>query len=75
VNDLRTWGERVLVWAKGLLAAAIGGSVNSIGVMIADPTTFNLHDGLGKVQTVAVTGAILAVGMYLKQSPLPGTEK
>ena len=66
--------SRFLMWAKGLVAAAIGGAANAVGVMVADPATFNFAAGLPKVKTVAVAGAMVAVAFYLKQSPLPGTE-
>lgn len=59
-------------WLKGLLSAIIGAAANSITLMIADPTTFNLSTGLGKVGTVALTSAIVSAALYLKQSPLPG---
>ena len=69
-----TLANRFLMWAKGLVAAAIGGAANAVGVMVADPSTFNFTDGLPKLKTVVVAGAIVAVAFYLKQSPLPGTE-
>lgn len=59
-------------WLKGLLSAAIGGAANGVTVMIAEPATFNLDDGLPKLGTVAGVSAIVAVAMYLKQSPIGG---
>jgi high-affinity Fe2+/Pb2+ permease len=56
---------------KGLVAAAIGGAANSVSVMIVDPTTFNLQEGLEKVLTVAAVSAVVSAAMYLRQSPLP----
>ena len=58
-------------WLKGLLSAAIGAAANSVTLMIADPATFNLGEGLSKVGTVAAVSAIVAAALYLKQSPLP----
>ncbi len=58
-------------WFKGLVAAVIGGVSNSVVLMIAEPTTINLHEGIGKLGTVAATTAIVSAAMYLKQSPLP----
>lgn len=58
-------------WLKGLASAAIGAAANAVTVMIADPAAFNLREGIYKVLTVAAVSAIVAVAMYLKQSPLP----
>ena len=58
-------------WLKGLLSAAIGAAANSITVVIVDPTNFNLTTGIGKLGTVALVSAIVAMAMYLKSSPLP----
>lgn len=62
-------------WVKGLISAAIGGAANAVTVMVVDPMAFNLNDGLGKLGSVALVSAIVAVAMYLKQSPVPGGEK
>jgi len=59
------------IWIKGLISAIIGGAANSIGLMIADPLTFNLGDGLGKLKAVCIVSAIVSAAMYLKSSPLP----
>lgn len=64
----------VKLWAKGLLSAVIGGCANAIVLAIADPNTFNLGEGLGKLSTVTITSAIVSAAMYLKQSPLPGSD-
>ncbi len=58
-------------WLKGLVSAAIGAAANGITVMIVDPQAFNLAEGAGKVGMVALVSAIVAIAMYLKQSPLP----
>jgi hypothetical protein len=60
-------------WIKGLVSAAIGAAANGITVVIVDPTNFNLNEGLGKLGSVMFVSAIVAIGLYLKQSPLPGT--
>jgi hypothetical protein len=60
-------------WIKGLVSAAIGAAANGITVVIVDPTNFNLNEGLGKLGSVMFVSAIVAIGMYLKASPLPGT--
>lgn len=61
--------NNVMVWLKGLLAAAISGAATTITVMIVAPETFNL-DHIGKVGAVAGIGALLGVANYLKQSPI-----
>uniref|UniRef100_A0A6H1Z9Q6 Uncharacterized protein n=1 Tax=viral metagenome TaxID=1070528 RepID=A0A6H1Z9Q6_9ZZZZ len=62
------------VWLKGLVSAIVGGAANAIVLMIADPLTFNLQEGLPKLYTVAIVSAIVSAAMYLKQSPLPNGE-
>lgn len=59
-------------WLKGLISAAIGAAANGVTLIIVDPLNYNLNEGLGKLGTVCVVSAIVAVAMYLKSSPLPG---
>lgn len=59
-------------WLRGIVSAAIGAAANTVTVTIAAPETFNLQEGLPKLGSVAAVSAIVAVAMYLKQSPLPG---
>ena len=59
------------IWIKGLLSAVIGGVANSIVVMVVDPQSFNLTDGLGKLGIVALASAIFSAANYLKKSPIP----
>lgn len=63
--------KNILLWIKGLLAAVIGGVANSVTLIIVNPQDFNLAAGLRNLLTVCATSAILAVALYLKQSPLP----
>lgn len=58
-------------WLKGLASAAISGAANGITVLIVAPDTFNLQEGVGRLGSVCVVGAIVGAAMYLKQSPLP----
>lgn len=58
-------------WLKGLISAAIGGAANSVVVIIVDPMTFNLQEGAVKLGWVALAGVIIAVAMFLQQSPIP----
>ena len=62
-------------WLCGVLSAAIGAAANTVSLMIIDPANFNIYGGLNQVFTVAGVSAILAVSMYLKQSPLPPSDK
>ena len=61
-----------MVWLKGLIAAVIGGAANGIALIIVDPLTYNLQEGLDKLITVAIVSAIVSAAMYLKASPIPG---
>ena len=61
----------LMLWLKGLIAAAVGGAATSVGVMIADPVSFNTGDGLERVGIVAGVSALVSVAAYLKASPLP----
>jgi hypothetical protein len=63
--------NKVLIWLKGLLSAAISSAAGSVGLVIIEPQTFNLQEGLSKLGTVAAALAIVAVANYLKKSPLP----
>jgi hypothetical protein len=65
------WLPGFEVWLRGLVAASIAGASNSVMLMIADPKDFNLADGLGRVESAAIAGALIGVVAYLKQSPLP----
>jgi len=59
------------IWFKGVVAALIGGAVNSLSVILVDPVEFNFTTGLGKLASVAGAGALIGVIAYLKKSPLP----
>lgn len=58
-------------WVHGLVAATIGGTVNAIVLIVADPITFNLSAGLNKLLSVALVSGVFNACLYLKQSPLP----
>lgn len=58
-------------WLKGLVGAIVGGVSNSIVLMIVDPSTFNLGEGLPILGKVAIVSGILSAAMYLKKSPVP----
>lgn len=63
------------IWFKGLISAAIGAAANAVTLIIVDPLNYNLKEGIGKLLTVCAVSAIVAVAMYLKQSPLPGGQQ
>lgn len=63
------------IWLKGLISAAIGGAANAGLVAIIAPEQFNFQEGLSRLGTMAIGGAIIAILSYLKQSPLPNGGK
>lgn len=63
------------VWIKGLVSAAISSAAGSGALVVIDPATFNFHEGLSKLGSVAAALAVVAVLNYLKQSPLPGVKE
>jgi hypothetical protein len=62
-------------WAYGLFAAAIGAAGGAIPLVIIAPLTFNMTGpGLEKLAEACIGQALIAVGLYLKQSPLPAIQ-
>lgn len=60
-------------WLHGLLAAAISAFATSATGFIALPTVFSLtRDGFANMFKMSVPPMMVAVFLYLKQSPLPG---
>lgn len=55
-------------WLYGLMAAVIGGTANSVALVIVDPSAAQDWD---KLEKFAVTSALISLVLYLKQSPLP----
>ena len=74
--------SKLEIWARGLVAGAIGGAANGIsgGITAATikPEVFNVENGLTDLTMLAcglaVVGAIVGVSAYLKQSPIPPSE-
>lgn len=60
------------VWVKGLAAAVIGGAANAVTLFIVDPSAFTFADGGKKLLSFVAVNAVVALALYLKQSPLPG---
>lgn len=59
-------------WLYGLFSAAIGAMGSAIPLVIIAPATFNFSEGgLAKLGEACGGSALIAVGLYLKQTPLP----
>ena len=71
--------NRVEIWLKGLLAAAISGAAGGVLTGLAavgiDPQHFNLQSGIGATLRIgaaaALINAVIGVAAYLQKSPLP----
>jgi len=61
-------------WLKGLLSAIIGGAANAVTLVIVDPQNFNLDQGKTQLAMICIVQALVSAAMYLKQSPLPGSD-
>lgn len=59
------------VWFKGLIHAGISGGTVAISTTLVSPETYNFHDGLGKLLTVAGASAIISIAKYLSTKPIP----
>ena len=59
-------------WLYGLISAGVGAAGGAIPLIIIAPATFNLTGGgLGKLGEACGASALIAMGLYLKASPLP----
>lgn len=68
--------HNVQVWLKGLIAAVVGAFSNSAVMLISAPEQFNLSKpGLILLGKTAAVSALVALFMYLKQSPVPPAEQ
>jgi hypothetical protein len=75
------WTEmnRLRIWLKGILAAAVSGAAGGVLTGLAavgiDPQHFNLQSGSGATLRIgaaaALINAIIGVAAYLQKSPLP----
>jgi hypothetical protein len=71
--------NRVEIWLKGLVAAAVSGAAGGVLTGLAavgiDPQHFNLQTGTGATLRIAAAAAlinaIIGVAAYLQKSPLP----
>ena len=71
--------QRLEIWLKGLLAAAVsggsGGVLTGFAAVGIDPQHFNLQAGVGATLRIAAVAAlinaVIGVAAYLQKSPLP----
>ena len=71
--------NRVEIWLKGLVAAAISGAAGGVLTGFAavgiDPQHFNLQSGTGATLRIgaaaALINSVIGVAAYLQKSPLP----
>jgi hypothetical protein len=71
--------NKVRIWLKGILAAAItgaaGGVLTGLAAVGIDPQHFNLRAGLTETCRIgaaaAVINSVIGVAAYLQKSPLP----
>lgn len=71
--------QRIELWLKGMLAAAVSGAAGGILTGFAavgiDPQHFNLAAGIGATMRIgaaaALINAVIGVAAYLQKSPLP----
>lgn len=63
----------ILKWFYALVSAFVGGASTSFTNMMVAPESFNFNDATGtkRIVTSALVAGAVAVGLYLKQSPLP----
>lgn len=62
-------------WFKGLGVFALSSMITALATMQLDPASFNFtRAGLTKVGTAALVIGVKSVLLYLKQSPLPGSQ-
>lgn len=61
--------KQVIKVVKGIVAAAVGGAAHSVTLMVASPDSFNIHEGLPKLLTVAGLSACYSAALYITKSP------
>ena len=63
-------------WFKGLGVFALSSMITALATMQLDPASFNFSKaGLTKVAAAALVIGVKSVLLYLKQSPLPGSQQ
>lgn len=74
--------EKIELWLRGILAAAISGSAGGVLTGFAaigiKPDVFNLTAGFGATFKIAAAAAlinaVIGVAAYLQKSPLPQSD-
>jgi len=61
--------KNILVWLKGLGAAALGGAIAGVSQTAISGTVSPVN-----IKTAAISGAILTLGAYLTKSPIGGQQ-
>ncbi len=59
-------------WFQGLISVGISAGAGGVAVVVVDPKTFNLHEGIGRLGSVCGVLAVTHMALYLQHSPLPG---
>lgn len=60
------------LWGRGLIAAALSGAAGAVGLIIIDPSHFNLlHGGAMDLAAGCAVFAIIGAANYLKEHPDP----
>jgi hypothetical protein len=71
--------QKITVWLKGILAAAISGAAGGVLTGLAavgiDPQHFNLQAGMKETLRIGAAAAlingVIGVSAYLQKSPMP----
>jgi len=64
--------KQIEIWLSGLASAAMSGFAGGVGVLIAEPATFNFTEtGIWSLGKVCAVCGLVGVANFLKQSPLP----
>jgi len=66
--------QTFLIWLRGLISATISAAAGGVALIVVDPTTFNFHQGIGKLAEVCGALALVHAAGYLQASPLPGVK-
>jgi hypothetical protein len=74
INTIRRRAFCWRTWLHGLIGASVAAGANSVAVVMIDPKTFNLNEGLGNLAKLALVTGIVGAAQYLRKSPVPDLE-
>ncbi len=57
-------------WLRGLVSVAVSSGASGVALVVADPQSFNLHQGLPKLAEVCGGLSLVHVALYLQKSPI-----